>query len=174
MLARTIRLYKSSSGGLSRDIWVLSTIMLVNRSGMMVLPFLSIYLRNELGFSLPQTGIVMSCFGFGALAGTFTGGKLTDRVGYYPVMFWALFVQGLMFLVLLQAQTFLTVCVVIFFTSAIGDAFRPANFVAIAAYSSSDNRTRALGLQRLAINLGMAIGPAIGDIIATQSTPACT
>ena len=168
MLANPIRLYKSSLSGLSRDIWTLSIIMLINRSGMMVLPFMSIYLRDQLGFTLTQAGTVLSVFGLGALSGTFLGGKLSDRFGYYPIMVGTLFFQGIMFLILVQAQTFLSVCLIVFFTSAIGEAFRPANFVAIAAYSSQENRTRALGLQRLAINLGMAIGPAIGGMIATN------
>lgn len=169
MIFKTLQLYKSSLSGLSRDIWTLSIIMLINRSGMMVLPFMSIYLQKELGFSLAQTGALMGFFGLGALAGTFSGGKLTDRLGYYPVMFWTLLLQGMLFLVLLQAQSFWAVGIVIFITSSVGEAFRPANFVALAAYSDPENRTRALGLQRLAINLGMAIGPALGGLIATQS-----
>ena len=169
MIIRTLQLYKNSLSGLSSDIWTLSIIMLINRSGMMVLPFMSIYLTKELGFSLPQAGIVLSVFGAGALAGTFLGGKAADRFGYYPVMFWTLFLQGVMFLILIQVRSFWPICGLIFLTSAVGEAFRPANFVAIAAYSSQENRTRALGLQRLAINLGMAIGPAIGGIVATHS-----
>lgn len=111
----------------------------------------------------------MSSFGVGALVGTFLGGKFTDRLGYYPVMFWTLFLQGFMFILLLQAESYAMVMITIFLTSAIGEAFRPANFVAISAYSMPENRTRALGLQRLAINLGMAIGPAIGGLIAVKS-----
>ena len=169
MITKTLQLYRNALSGFSRDIWTLAIIMLINRSGMMVLPFMAIYLREALGFSLPQTGMVLGAFGAGALTGTFSGGKLTDRFGYYPVMFWTLFIQGFMFFLLLQADTFISVCILIYLTSSIGDAFRPANYVAIATYSSSENRTRALGLQRLAINLGMAIGPAIGGLIVVKS-----
>ena len=168
MIARTLQLYKSALSGFSRDIWVLSIIMLINRSGMMVLPFMSLYLIDVLGYTLPQSGWVLSSFGAGALAGSFMGGKLADRFGFYPVMFWTLLIQGLMFFLLLQVSSFPMMCLMVFLTSTIGDAFRPANFVAIAAYSSPQNRTRSLGLQRLAINLGMAIGPAIGGIIAVS------
>ena len=168
MLDKTFTLYRNALSGFSRDIWTLSIIMLINRSGMMVLPFMSIYLTNVLSFSLTQAGVVLSSFGAGALAGTFLGGKLTDRIGFYPVMVWTLLLQGVMFFILLQADTFIWICIIMFITSAIGDAFRPANFVAISAYSLPENRTRALGLQRLAINLGMAIGPAVGGLIATN------
>jgi len=50
-----------------------------------------------------------------------------------------------------------------------GEAFRPANSAAIAAYSNENNRTRCYSLNRLAINLGWAIGPAVGGILASRS-----
>ena len=69
MLHRIFTLYKDSLAGLSRPVWILTLISLVNRSGTMVIPFLSIYLTEELGFKLVQTGYVMVFFGLGSLAG---------------------------------------------------------------------------------------------------------
>ena len=85
MFQRTIGLYRASFGGLPREIWSLSAVMLINRSGTMVIPFLTIYLTQTLGFSLVQAGYVMSFFGAGSLVGTILGGRLTDRIGQYPV-----------------------------------------------------------------------------------------
>ena len=48
---------------------------------------------------------------------------------------------------------------------SIADTFRPAIFVAIKAYSTSDNQTRSVGLLRLAINAGMGIGPTLAGLI---------
>jgi MFS family permease len=47
----------------------------------------------------------------------------------------------------------------------IADAFRPATFVALSAYSKQENKTRSVTLIRLAINLGFSAGPAIGGVI---------
>ena len=48
------------------------------------------------------------------------------------------------------------------------DASRPAIFVALRSYAKPENRTRAVTLIRLAINLGFSFGPAIGGfLIAT-------
>ena len=47
----------------------------------------------------------------------------------------------------------------------VSDMFRPAMFVSLGAYAKPENRTRALTLVRLAINLGFAAGPALGGII---------
>lgn len=166
MFVRALNIYRRSFAGLSKDIWLLSIITLINRSGAMVVPFLSVYLTQELGFTLQRAGLIMSCFGAGSVVGTFIGGKLTDRFGYYKVMFWSLFASGFVFLFVLQMKSFAAVCGIIFFLSLIADIFRPAGQTAIAAYSSSENRTRSVSLIRLSINMGYSIGPAIGGILA--------
>lgn len=166
MLARTVRLYRNSFGGLSRDIWMLSLITLVNRAGSMVLPFLTIYLTQELGFTLGEAGIAMSCFGVGSVVGSYVGGRLTDKLGYYNVQYWSLFTGGMLFFVLMQMKTLVGFCIAIFVLTAVMDAFRPANLASISVYSRPENRTRSLSLIRLSINLGVAIGPAAGGLLA--------
>ncbi|NCT19357.1 MAG: MFS transporter, partial [Flavobacteriia bacterium] len=70
--------YVASFKGLSKEIWLLALVTFINRAGAMVIPFLSLYLVNSLGFTLPQVGWIMTCFGIGSLVGTWIGGKLTD------------------------------------------------------------------------------------------------
>ena len=166
MFHKAFSVYVDAFRGLSKEIWLLSSVMLVNRAGAMVLPFLSVYLTQDIGFSLAQTGWIMSCFGGGSILGAYLGGKLVDRVGFYETQFWTLFLSGFMFIALGQVKGYYALCAAVFLTSTVVDAFRPANFAAIAAYSQSDNRTRAVALLRLAINLGWAIGPAAGGMIA--------
>jgi predicted MFS family arabinose efflux permease len=82
MLHKTLGLYKTSFSGLSREVWLLSLIMLVNRSVTMVLPFLTLYLTGpEMNRSLGDAGLVMALFGLGSVAGAFMRGKLTDKSG---------------------------------------------------------------------------------------------
>jgi predicted MFS family arabinose efflux permease len=168
MLARSIQLYRNAFSGLSREVWLLSLVMLINRSGTMVIPFLTIYLTTDLGFSFGQAGLAMSCFGAGSILGTYIGGRLTDRVGYYPVMFWSLLLGGGMFLLLMWMKTLLAFCIAIFFLSLIADAFRPANMASVGAYSRPQNLTRSISLIRLAVNLGFSVGPAVGGIMAAS------
>ena len=58
-------------------------VMLVNRSGTMVLPFMTLYLTESRGFSISDAGLVMALWGAGSICGGFIGGKLTDKVGFY-------------------------------------------------------------------------------------------
>lgn len=168
MYKKSFTVYRDSFRGLSADIWVLSLVMLINRAGSMVLPFLTVYLTAVLGFSLPQTGWVMSCYGLGSLVGAFIGGKLTDRLGYHPVQLWSLVITAFFFWTLTQISSYWMFCLVIFLTSTVADAFRPAAMVAVTAYSTEANRTRSFALIRLAINLGYAIGPAVGGVLAVS------
>jgi predicted MFS family arabinose efflux permease len=167
MIATTLRTYKNAYAGLSRETWLLSLIMLINRSGTMVVPFMTLYLTSpEMGYSLKEAGVVFGLFGAGAFCGAWFGGKLTDRTGYYGVQIMTLAGGGLMFILLGQMKTYPLICLFTFLLSFVNEAFRPANSTAIAFYSSEENRTRSYALNRLAINLGWAVGSGLGGLIA--------
>lgn len=159
--------YINTFRGLSKEVWWLSLITLINRAGTMVIPFLSLYLTKSLSFSLENVGWIMSCFGLGSVIGSWIGGKLTDRIGFYKVMVGSLMLTGLFFIALQFISTLLGFCIGIFLVMLVADAFRPAMFVALSTYSKPENKTRSITLIRLAINLGFSAGPAIGGIIIT-------
>ena len=167
MVTRTLSLYKTSFTGLSKEAWLLSFIMLVNRSGTMVLPFMTLYLTGkEMHRTLSEAGFVMALFGLGSIIGAYFGGKFSDKIGFYKVQLFTLIGGGMMFIVLGQMKSYPLICVVTFFLSIINEAFRPANSSSIAFYSNSENRTRSYSLNRLAINLGWAVGATIGGLVA--------
>jgi predicted MFS family arabinose efflux permease len=134
----------------------------------MVLPFLSLYLVNEKGFSLPDVGLIMTCYGLGSVAGTWVGGKLTDSIGFYKVITISLFLGGIGFVFFQYLDTFYSICAGMFVLIFIADSYRPAIFVACDAYSKPSNVTRGIALIRLAINLGFSIGPVIGGLIIAR------
>lgn len=166
MFKASIQLYRNAYSGLSPQIWWLSAVIFVNRSGTMVIPFLTVYLLSR-GFTLTEAGYVMGAFGVGTIVGGYLGGKLTDRYHFHQVQFYSLLLNGILFIVLGEMKTFTQLAVCIFVLSSLGEAFRPANAAAIAAYSNESNRTRCYSLNRLAINLGWSVGPAIGGVLAS-------
>src|SRR5436190_8835875 len=166
MFQASVQLYRDAYSGLSRQMWWLALVMFINRSGTMVIPFLTVYLTSK-GYTLAQAGYVMAAFGCGSILGGYLGGRLTDRFGYYYVQVFSLLLNGILFIVLGQMQTLLQFTICIFVLSSLGESFRPANSAAVAAYSNESNRTRCYSLNRLAINMGWAIGPAIGGVLAS-------
>ena len=157
--------YIESFTGLSKEIWYLSLISLVNRAGTMIIPFISLYLINELKFSDDDAGWILVFFGIGSVLGGFIGGKLTDKIGFYKVMILSLLLTGIGFIGLQYITSFWGLCIIIFLIMTVADTFRPAIFVSIKAYSKPENQTKSLALIRLAINLGMGIGPTIAGYI---------
>lgn len=135
----------------------------------MVLPFMTLYMTESQGESISRAGFVMTLFGLGAICGAIIGGKLTDKFNFYFIQLSALFGGGIMFFVLGQVQSYPAICVCAFLLSLINESFRPANAAAIAHYSKDENRTRSYSLNRLAINLGWAVGGALGGFIASKS-----
>lgn len=167
-MSRIIQLYKNAFSGLSRPAWMLGLVMLINRSGTMVLPFLGIYLTSALGFNLEQTGIILSCFGIGSMAGSFLGGWLTDKFGHFYVQFLSLVIGGIIF-ILLANEGYYQMAVGVLVLSTIAESFRPANTSSVSFYAKPENVSRAFSLNRMAINLGFSIGPAVGGLLAAIS-----
>ena len=159
-------LYKTAFSGIQKNIWILSVAMLINRSGSMVLLFASLYLTNELHFSISDAGLIMSFFGAGSILGSYAGGWLTDRKNYLDIMLFSLIGSSLLLLLLLATTNGILIACIIFCYSFTADMFRPANAAAIAFFTKPENRTRSISLVRLAVNLGFTIGPAAGGLVA--------
>lgn len=165
MLKSGFERYINNFRGFSREVWILATITFINRAGTMVLPFLSKYLKEDLGFSYSQVGWIMVCFGLGSMLGSWLGGRLSDKIGFYKIMVFSLFTSGLLFLGLQFITSFWGLCTAMFMIMTVADMFRPAMFVSLGVYAKPENRTRAFTLVRLAVNLGFAAGPALGGLI---------
>ena len=155
--------------GLPRDIWILAGATLVNRAGTMVLPFLVLYLTRELGFTPGRAGLALAAYGAGAIIVAPLAGRLSDSIGPLPIMKASLIVTGLLLLLFPFVTGFAAVIALTFVWSLVSESFRPANLTIVTDVVSPDQRKPAFALIRLAINLGMSIGPAAAGFIATRS-----
>lgn len=167
MFQQIINAYRTSFSGLSRETWLLSLVILINRCGYMAVPFMGLYVTQSLNRPVSDAGVIISLFGVGAILGAAAGGKLTDMFGFRPVQIVAAAIGGLFFLAFSIVKDFHTLCVLAVLISFFYDAFRPANFTAIAAYAAPGKETRSYSLNRLATNVGWAVGISLGGIIAS-------
>ena len=168
-MEKIFKIYKDSYSGLSQESWMLAIVMLLNRTGSMVLPFLGIYLIDKLNFTLNESGIVLSCFGLGSLFGSTLGGYLTDKIGNFKVQAISLLLSAPLFAILPQFTTLIPVAIMMLIMSMVSMLFIPANSVAITRYAKKENITRAFSLNRMAVNLGFSFGPAIGGFLSNYS-----
>jgi len=154
---------------LPRDVWLLFFTLLVNRAGTMVLPFLTLFLTGRRGLSVVEAGRLLGLYGIGAVVGSYVGGWLSDRIGATTTMRIMLLASGAGYLVFLLLSTPLEIAVGLFLLSIVVEGFRPAMMTATAERTPTVMQIRAFALIRLAANLGMAIGPALGGILALYS-----
>ncbi|MBL3549450.1 MULTISPECIES: MFS transporter [Chryseobacterium] len=148
---------------------MLALVMLINRAGSMVLPFLGVYMTNHLHFSIENSGIVLSFFGIGSVIGSWFGGMITDKIGEYKVQSLSLLLSVPLFCLIPLFTTEEGLAGIILMQSIVSETFRPANSVAITKYAKPENITRAFSLNRMAVNLGFSIGPALGGILSAIS-----
>jgi predicted MFS family arabinose efflux permease len=160
--------YREAYSGIRRPVWLLAAVSLVNRAGTMVLPFLALYLTTQRGFTVAAAGRAVALYGAGGVAGSYLGSWLCDRLPPRQVMAGSLLLGGGGFLLLGAVEQRTAILAMIFGLSLTFEAFRPANNVAIAAASAPGRIAQSLALYRLAINLGMTIGPAAGGLLAAR------
>lgn len=161
--------YKGAFSGLNGTVWLLAFASLINRAGTMVLPFLALYLTEDQGFSDTAAGQALAVYGLGAVVGSYFGGWLCDRVPPRLIMIVSLVLTAAGFLVLERMDERPAILVTMFLLSVVGEAFRPANFAAVAAVAEPGRITQSFSLIRLAINVGMTLGPAVGGFLALRS-----
>lgn len=150
---------------LPHNMWVLFACTLINRSGAMVLPFFVLYLTQKLKINEGDAGFILAVYGIGALITAPFVGRLSDYIGSLKVMKSSLIFTGLvMFIYPLFSNYYVLLLVTIIF-SVISEAFRPANLSLIVEVVNPGQRKTAFALNRLAINLGMSIGPVAGGFL---------
>lgn len=157
--------------GLPIEVWVVSATTLVNRMGTMVLPFLVLYLTRHLGYDARVAGAVVAVYGIGGLVSSPFSGRLCDRMGALRVMRLSLFLSGSLLLLFPLVRRLELVFALTALWAVVGEAVRPASLSALTGSIAPEQRRAAIALNRLAINLGMSIGPAAGGFLAMLSFP---
>jgi predicted MFS family arabinose efflux permease len=155
--------------GLPREVWVLSAAAVVNKAGTMVLPFFVLYLTREAGLSAREASVYVLLYGAGSLVASPFAGRFSDRIGPIRIMRVSLFLSGAILLVFPFVRGRAAIAVMTFALSVAAESFRPANLAIFGDLVRPELRKAGFALNRLAVNLGMSIGPAIGGFLATFS-----
>ena len=146
-------------------------VTFVNRAGTMVLPFMVLYLTRQLGVRPALAGMALTVYGIGGLISGPIAGRLCDRLGPFAVLRGALLMSGAILLAFPFADRFETFLAATFVWSFVAESVRPATLAALTSFVRPEQRKAAVAVNRLGINLGMSVGPAVGGFIATVSFP---
>ena len=169
MIRAIANAYRAAYRGLPRDVWLLALTLLVNRAGSMVLPFLSLYLTQARGLPAAAAGRLLSLYGLGSIAGAWLGGWLSDRIGATRTQQLSLIAGGAAYVWVGTLDSTASIGAGLFALSVVIEAYRPAALADAAERAPAGLHARAFALMRLAVNLGVGIGPAVGGYLALYS-----
>ncbi|HEU4538400.1 MAG TPA: MFS transporter, partial [Polyangiaceae bacterium] len=155
--------------GLPRSLWVLSFATLVNRAGTMVLPFLTLHLTRNLGLGPARAGQAVAFYGLTSLVTSPFVGRLGDRWGALRVARASLAGSALVLVALPLARDFASTVALLILLASLSEAVRPTTLALVGSLAPPERRRPAFALNRLAVNLGMSVGPALGGLLADVS-----
>jgi predicted MFS family arabinose efflux permease len=154
---------------LPKEVWYLCLAILVNRAGTMVLPFLTLYLTVDRQWSGGTAGLALTIYGLAAIIVAPLAGRLSDRLGSLLILKLSLFLSGLILFVFPFVTSIYGILTITAIWAFANESFRPPSMALIGRLTGPEQRKMAFALSRLAVNLGMSIGPVIGGFLAMRS-----
>ena len=131
-----------------------------------VIPVLPFYAQGTLFNATPRTvGLIYTSYSVMQLIFSPILGKLSDRYGRRPVLFYSIIGTGIGFMLLGFANS-----IWMLFAGRILDGITGGNISTAQAYiadiTTDENRAKGMGLIGAAFGLGFVFGPAIGGILS--------
>ncbi|WP_177445783.1 MFS transporter [Pseudomonas sp. ICMP 460] len=158
--------------GLNARLQALFLITLVFRMGTMAFPFYAAYLIHQHAVSAGTAGLLVGVYGAGALFVDLIIGAVIKRFTANRVILGSLLLNALLLMVIPSVDNTAALFVLSFVWGACYEAFTPATFSETVTHSSNETRKVAFSCNRLAINIGMAIGPLLGSLIFLSNADA--
>jgi len=135
----------------------------------MIWPFLMIYVSEKLTLSLSKVSTLITINAVVGLLASFIAGSVTDRFGRKIVMVISLAVNGIGYLFMSQAHTYLGFAMMMVLMGASNPLYQVGSDAMLADLIPPEKRTNAYAIIRMINNAGIAIGPAIGGFIASRT-----
>ena len=152
------------------QVWLLFWGTLVSTSGMsMIWPFLVVYISEELALPLTTVTSLIALNSIMSLLTSFLAGSITDRIGRKWAMVISLSVNGLAFLGMVPASTYLHYALLMAVRGAFQPLYRVGADAMLADLVPAEKRADAYALNRLGKNVGVAVGPALGGVFVSIS-----
>jgi MFS family permease len=153
---------------LPRTAWVLFGGTFINRFGSFVLAFLVFYLTSR-GYSAAAAGLALGAYGVGSMAAALAGGHLADSIGRRNSIALSMFSSATTMLALSQASGIRSIVLLTALAGFTAELYRPASSALIADLTPTGRRITGFAMYRLAVNAGVAAGPAVAGFLARRS-----
>jgi MFS family permease len=153
-----------------RTFWVVIAITFIDRiGGSLLFPFFALYITSKFEVGMTQVGVLFAAFSLSSFAGTTIGGALTDRFGRKGIIMFGLIASSFSTVVMGLIDSFQAFFFLALFVGILTDVAGPAHQAMIADLLPEEKRADGYGILRVAFNLSVVIGPAIGGLLASRS-----
>ena len=153
-----------------KQFWVVIGASFVDHlGGALLFTFFSLYVTQHFGVGMTEVGILFGIFSVSEFFGSIFGGALTDHIGRKKVIIIGLIVSALTSVgmgLVNKIELFYLMAVI---TGLFADMAGPARQAMITDLLPEGKRADGFGIMRVAMNLSVAIGPAIGGFLAAKS-----
>lgn len=152
-----------------RSLWLLVIGMVINVTGNSFLwPLNTIYIHDHLGKSLTVAGIVLMLNSAASVAGNLVGGTLFDKAGGYKSILLGILISfaSLIGLVLNNDWPYYVVFLTIL---GFGSGIVFPSMYAMAGAAWPEGGRKSFNALYVAQNIGVAVGSALGGIVASYS-----
>ncbi|MDB6073922.1 MAG: Dipeptide/tripeptide permease [Verrucomicrobiaceae bacterium] len=153
---------------LPRPFWVLIGATFVNRFGVFVWPFLTLYMTRN-GNTPAQAGWAVSAYSVGAFGAAWIGGWLADRMGRNVAMALSALGSAACMMALSQSSDWRILSALSFLTGLVAEAGSPASSALVQDIVPVELHVTAFAVWRFAINLGWSLGPMVAGMLAEHS-----
>ena len=166
MLGKIEKIYREYSP----KYWTLILASFIDRlGGALIFPFFALYVTERFGVGMIEVGKLFAIFAVSGMAGSVLGGALTDKFGRRAILLFGLVFSALGSVLMGLADRLSLFFVLAAFVGVLGDIGGPARQAMVAdLVPEEEKRAEAYGVLRVAANLAVTIGPAIGGLLATR------
>lgn len=128
----------------------------------MSIPFLSIYLTQQMGASPTQTGIIVAVSALVGVFASFYGGYISDRIGRKKVLFMSVFGWALVFIGFALSDQIWLFFIMNALNGICRALFEPTSRALLSDITPPSSKLLVFNLRYAAINLGVVFGPLLG------------
>jgi MFS family permease len=153
-----------------RTFWILVLVTFIDRlGGSLIFPFFALYLTKRFGIGMTEVGGLFAMFSVSSFIGVTIGGALTDRFGRRSMLIFSLISTSFSAVLMGVVNSMEAFFILAIFVGIFTDVGGPAYQAMVADLLPEAKRAQGFGIIRVAFNVSVAIGPAIGGFLASKS-----
>lgn len=153
---------------LPRSAWVIFAGMFLIKFGNFLNVFLVLFLVSR-GYSAFQAGIALAVVGLGTFVGNMIGGTVADRFGRRSAIGVSMFGSAAFTAAVPLTDDIVTTTALVGLVGIFAQLYRPAAGALLVDVVDGEQRVMAFAVLRLAVNVGMAVGPLVGGLLSGHS-----